>query len=163
MSKIRLSTILVLGVAMMAPTVHAQVRVVNWNVARLWGDLTAMEEVIAEFASDEKPGFASAPSILAFQEVRSSNVAQLQDIIANAIPDVTYTTATFTSSGSEDGSGGGQLLLYRADLFTEVLSGHADIFTGAGRNADRWQLRLREELNVETVVNPATNKIRCLW
>ena len=136
------ATFLCLAPLGLAESVVAQVRVGSWNVARLWGDMDALEYAIVELASDEKPGFASAPSILAFQEVRSSNAAQLQAIIANAIPDVTYTTATFTSSGSEDGSGGAQILFYRADLFTEVLSGHADIFTGAGRNADRWQLRL---------------------
>jgi hypothetical protein len=43
---------------------------------------------------------------------------------------------------SENGSGGAQMLLYRADLFEEIVSGHRDIATGAGRNTDRWQLRL---------------------
>ena len=122
----------------------AQVRVGHWNVARLWGDLDAMEDVIAAMAADDKPGFAEAPAILAFQEVRTANKPDLEMIIANALPGVTYLAGTFTSTGSEDGSGGAQLMLYRADLFTEIPRGHADIFTGAGRDADRWQLRLKD-------------------
>lgn len=119
-----------------------QMRLGSYNVARLWGDLAALEDVIAAMADDDKPGFAVAPALLAFQEVRSANREELESIVASAIPGATYSSATYTSSSSEDGSGGGQLLLYRSDLFTEITNGHEDVFTGAGRNADRWQLRL---------------------
>jgi hypothetical protein len=33
-------------------------------------------------------------------------------------------------------------MFYRANQFHEIPSGHRDIFTGAGRRTDRWQLRL---------------------
>lgn len=134
---------LAVGASLLAvPFAAAQVRVASWNIARLGGDLGALEEVLLAMALDDKPGFAVAPAFLDFQEVTSSNRVIVEGIVAAAIPTVTYTRATFTSSGSEDGSGGAQLLLYRADLFTEIASGHVDIFTGAGRRADRWQMQL---------------------
>lgn len=152
MVNIRLSSLVLLAVACVGSTAAAQVRVVSWNVARLVGDLGAMEDVITALAEDDKAGFAVAPALMAFQEVTSSSRAALEATVAAAIPSVTYARATFTSSGSEDSSGGAQLLLYRSDLFTEETSGHADIFTGAGRRADRWKMRLNGTTDNEGVI-----------
>jgi len=126
----------------LASTAVGQLRVVNYNVARLIGDTQAMKEVFTAIADDDKQGYALAPAIFAFQEVRTAERPILEALIASALPGVTYATATFTSSPSEDSAGGAMMLLYRADLLNEVVAGHADIFVGAGRSADRWQLRL---------------------
>ena len=126
----------------LAATATAQMRVCSWNVARLFGDETAIEDVLAAMTADDKPGFAIAPAIMVFQEVRSGDRLTLESLVAAAMPGVNYTRGTFTSSSSEDGSGGAQLLLYRSDIFIEELAGHADIFTQAGRRTDRWKLRL---------------------
>ena len=138
-SRLTLMTILVGSIV--SPAI-SQMRVTSYNVARLWGDLSALENVIVAFGDDDLPGFAVAPAIMAFQEVRSSNVPVIEGLVSSALPGVSYTTATFTSSPSEDGSGGGQLMLFRSDLFTEEPFWHADIFTQAGRDTDRWKLRL---------------------
>ena len=132
--------ILLLG-AIVSPAM-SQMRVTSYNVARLWGDLSALEEVIVAFGDDDLPGFAVAPAIMAFQEVRSSNVPVIEGIVSSALPGVSYTTATFTSSPSEDGAGGGQLMLFRSDLFTEQPFWHEDIFTQGGRDTDRWKLQI---------------------
>ena len=132
--------LMLLGLASSAT--QAQVRCMSWNVAKAIGDLAAIEDVFAAAASDNRPGFAVAPAIIALQEVTSSSRSTIETLVANGIPSASYETATYTSAGSEDSSGGAQLLLYRSDVFEEIDSGHRDIFTGAGRRADRWQLRL---------------------
>ena len=121
---------------------QAQVRCFSWNVAKTIGDPVAIEEVFAAAATDDKPGFAVAPAIIALQEVTTSARATIVSIVADAIPGVTYAEGVYTAGGGEDGSGGAQMLLYRTDIFQEDQSGHRDIFTGAGRDADRWKLRL---------------------
>lgn len=126
-----------------ASTAAAQVRVVNWNLARLNGDAVAIEEVLATLAEDDRPGFAVAPAAMVFQEVTSGSLAAVEALVAGAAaPGFSYVRATYTSSPSEDGSGGAQALFYRSDLLAEVPSGHRDIATGAGRNSDRWRMRL---------------------
>lgn len=114
----------------------------SWNIAKAIGDATAIEDVFAAAAADDEPGFAVAPAIIALQEVPSTVRSTIQSMVSAAIPGTSYAPATFTSSSSEDASGGAQFLLYRTDIFTEIASGHRDIFTGAGRRCDRWQLRL---------------------
>jgi endonuclease/exonuclease/phosphatase family metal-dependent hydrolase len=121
---------------------HAQVRIVNYNIAKLAGDANALRATFAEMAQDNKPGFAVAPAILAFQEVRNADLAALQTHIAAAFPGVPYVRATFTTSGTEDGAGGGQCVYYRNDLLDEVVASHVDIPTGASRNSDRWLFTL---------------------
>ncbi len=126
-----------------ASAVHAQVRVSTWNIAKLIGDPTAVEEVLAALSDDDRNGFAVAPAILVFEEVTSGAVDDLEAIVDAAAPaGVTYARATYTTSSSEDSSGGAIALFHRTDLFVEVASGHRDISTGAGRKSDRWQLRL---------------------
>ncbi|MCA9285875.1 MAG: endonuclease/exonuclease/phosphatase family protein [Phycisphaerales bacterium] len=121
----------------------AQLRVANYNVAKLLGDTAALGDVLAEAAADDSHGFAVAPAVLAFQEVQAAQVAELAGIVAAAAPSgITYALATYTTSPAEDGSGGAQAMFFRTDLLEEIPSGHQDIPTGAGRNADRWQLHL---------------------
>ena len=127
---------------MTAVAAEAQVRCMSWNVAKTIGDLSSIEDVFAAAAADNKPGFATAPAIIALQEVTSSSRSTIESLITSGIPSVSYETATYTSAGSEDSSGGAQLMLYRTDLFEEIGSGHRDIITGAGRRCDRWQLQL---------------------
>ena len=121
---------------------EGQVRCFSWNIAKTIGDPVAIEEVFAAAAADDKPGFAVAPAIIALQEVTTSSRRTIVSIVADAIPGVTYAEGVYTAAQGEDGSGGAQLLLYRTDIFEEDQSGHRDIFTGAGRDADRWKLRL---------------------
>lgn len=129
--------------AAIASVAAAQVRVVTWNLARLNGDPVAIEEVLATLAEDDRPGFAVAPAAMVFQEVTSGSLAEVETLVANAAASgVSYARATYTSSPSEDGSGGAAALFYRSDLLVEVPGGHRDIATGAGRNSDRWQMRL---------------------
>jgi hypothetical protein len=135
-------TLAVSVAAILSTSADAQIRVMNWNVAKLVGDPVAIEDVFAAAAADDRPGFAVAPAIIALQEVTQDVVDDVESIIASAIPGAPYAVATFTVGSGENGSGGGQFLAYRTDLFEEIASGHRDIFTGAGRNCDRWQLRL---------------------
>ncbi len=128
--------------ALVATTASAQVRVMSWNVARLGGDPAAVEAVFAAAATDDRPGFAVAPALIALQEVTSSSASTILSLVQSGIPQHSYAAATYTSGGSENNAGGAQMLIYRTDLFTEIGSGHRDIFTGASRDCDRWQLRL---------------------
>ena len=139
----RLVVTSVLIVAGFASSTTAQVRMVNWNIARLNGDPQAIEEVFVAMADDDVPGFATAPAVLILQEVTNSARVSIENILGDAIPGVPYQTATFTIESTENGSGGAQMLIYRSDLFEEIPAGHRDIPTGAGRNTDRWQLRIQ--------------------
>ena len=127
---------------LVATPAFGQFRVVQWNVAKLVGDTTAMREVFEALESDNVPGYATAPHVYVMQEVRSNNVSTILSLLNQAHPSHNYATATFTSSSSEDGSGGAQALFYRTDLVSEYTPAHKDIFTGAGRDTDRWLLRL---------------------
>ena len=120
----------------------AQFRVAHWNVAKLVGDPTAIEDVLAAIEADDHPGYATAPHVYVFQEVRSDVIDQLESLLDSAHPGQSYARATFTSSSSEDGSGGAQALFYRSDRVSEVTAAHVDIYSGAGRFTDRWLLRL---------------------
>lgn len=121
---------------------HAQLRVINYNLAKLAGNATAIRGALTAMGDDDKFGFAVDPAVMCFQEIRNADVAALDGHIAAAFPGVPYVRATFTTSGTEDGAGGGQCMYYRSDLLTEIVSGHVDIFTGASRNSDRWLLQL---------------------
>lgn len=123
----------------------AQLRIVNYNVAGLNGDLTKLQTVFNSLADDDKPGFAVAPHVYIFQEVQTPDAAingPLHSRLNASSPGVTYVRATYTSSSGEDSSAGAQALFYRSDTIVEDPAGHLDIPTGAGRNSDRWLLRL---------------------
>ena len=129
------------------PTAPAQLRVVNYNVAQLNGNQTALQAVFVALNNDDKPGFAVAPHVYTFQEMGSADAAPLLTMLnAVAPPGVTYALGTFTintpPNTSESSSAGAQAMYYRSDMLAEEVAGHVDISTGAGRNADRWKLKL---------------------
>ncbi len=133
----------VLATACCSLPAAAQMRVMSWNVAKMVGDVTAIEGVIAAAHVDDKPGFAVPVDVFAFQEVPSSISADLLAAVQAAAPaGSTYAMATFTSASGEDSAGGAQCLVYRTQSIAEITAGHADISTGASRYSDRWQLRL---------------------
>ncbi len=123
-------------------TASAQVRIVNYNLAKLAGDPAATRAVLTAIGDDNKFGFAVDPGVLMFQEIRAADIVELDGMILAAFPGVPYARATYTTSGTEDGAAGGQCMYYRTDLLTEIVSGHVDIPTGASRNSDRWLLSL---------------------
>ncbi len=136
------TTVGTLLIAALAGEASAQVRAVTYNLARLQGDGPSIRGVLSAIAADDKPGFAVAPAVLCFQEIPNSVVSALDGHVAAAFPGVPYARGTYTTSGSEDSAAGAQCMYYRTDLVTEIASGHADIFTGASRNSDRWLLAL---------------------
>lgn len=122
---------------------HGQIRVVSYNVAGLNGNLTALQDVFDALMVDDTPGFAAAPAILVFQETQTADTSPILSMLNAAAPSgVTYVRATYTSSSGEDSASGAQALYYRQGVIFEDPAGHQDIPTGAGRNADRWLLRL---------------------
>ena len=121
---------------MWASFAQAQVRVVNWNLAELRGDPAAIEYVIDAIATDDHSGFAAPISLMTLQEVDNDT----HDAVS-AMLGAQWSAATYTNS-NEDPYGGAQACFYHAATMTEVPSGHADLFTGAGRRSDRWQFTL---------------------
>lgn len=120
----------------------AQLRVVSYNIAQLQGNAIAMQEVLAALHDDDKPGFAVPIAALACQEVRTFDLAPMLNLLnASAPPGATFAAATYTNE-SRDGTGGAQALFYRTDLLIEIPQGHMDIYSGAGRFADRWFMQL---------------------
>jgi hypothetical protein len=132
------------GVCLFTTQVSANFRVVSWNLANLNGDASAIESVFSEIASDDVEGTSAAPHLYIFQEVRAVDASVIEGLIDSAHPEYDYVRATFTATSFENGSVGAQILFYRDDAVTEVPFGHRDIFTGAGRNSDRWQMRLKD-------------------
>ena len=137
------SLLILFGVSLLVSQAEANLRIVSWNLANLKGDASAIEAVFAEIESDDVEGVSAAPHLYVFQEIRAVDVNELQSLIDAAHPSYDYVRATFTSTPFENGSSGAQALFYRDDSFIEITTGHRDIFTGAGRNTDRWQMRLK--------------------
>lgn len=140
-------TTTVFAVAFMALSVatpaFGQLRIMNYNCAHMGGDGPAFQQVLTAAHSDNKAGWAKPVDIFIFQEVSSSTVAELQSLVNAAAPaGTTYSRATFTTSGTEDSAAGSQCAFYRVQTITEATASHADIYTGASRNADRWLFRL---------------------
>ncbi len=114
-----------------------------YNVTDLVGSGASLSAVFAAAHADDRAGFAVPVGAFMFCEVRTNTAATLLNMVnASAPAGYSYALATFTSSSSEDQASGAQALIYRTDLLAEVPSGHADIFTGGGRNTDRWLMRL---------------------
>ncbi|MFZ4750860.1 MAG: endonuclease/exonuclease/phosphatase family protein [Phycisphaerales bacterium] len=130
------------AVLALSATAHAQLRVVNYNLAKLAGDAASIRATLAAIGDDNKFGFATDPAVMCFQEIRAADIAALDAHILAAFPGTPYARGTFTTSGTEDGAAGAQAMYYRTDLLTEVVAGHVDIATGASRNSDRWLLQL---------------------
>ncbi len=125
-----------------AAALHAQVRVVNWNIASVKGDPLAIRTAINLMASDAKPGFATAPAIIVFSEVMAEDINALETQVDMAIPGINYTRGTFTTTAGEDAAGGAQAVFYRSSVVAEIPALHIDLDTGAGRKSDRWQFQL---------------------
>ena len=141
MGRFALALMVTLGVVGGTSAV-AQLRIVNYNIAQLNGDLGALQDVFAALNDDDKPGFAVAPHLYVFQEVQSGDVAPLLSRLNAAAPDgITYAQGTYTNF-SENGTGGAQAMYYRTDVLVEDPDEHADLFTQAGRYTDRWKLLL---------------------
>ena len=118
-----------------APAI-GQLGVASWNIAQMRGEFSAIEHVLAEASADPYPGFTTPVAVWVFQEVDTDNVADLHALLGPQ-----YSQGTYTSSG-EDTYSGAQAMFFRSDMVTEVVAGHDDIYTGAGRRTDRWQIRL---------------------
>lgn len=122
---------------------YGQIRVAFYNVTGIQGSQPALTNVVAHIHGDDRPGFAVPADVLVFTEVRQSSLASLNAIVAAAAPPGTsYTLGTFTTSPSEDSASGANAIYFRNGSVFEIPSGHLDIFTGAGRNTDRWLVQL---------------------
>jgi hypothetical protein len=123
----------------------AQVRVANYNISALEGNLASLQAVFAAMHADDKPGFAVPVGLFVFAEVRNADIGSLTTLVNNSAPvGVTYTRATYTTTPTEDGATGAQALFFRSDLFVEVPNTHANIATGGSRNTDRWTLNFKD-------------------
>lgn len=132
-----LKTIIALVVlTVMSTSAFSQIRVVSYNSAQFNGDSSAMAEVLQAASDDDSHGFAAPVSIFLFQEVLDSELSTLQKVVGP-----TYTMATFTDQ-NDSSWGGAQAMFYLSTQFIEHTPSHADIFTNAGRHADRWGLNL---------------------
>lgn len=114
----------------------AQIRVVSYNSAQFNGDANAMSDVLQAASDDDSHGFAVPVSIFLFQEVDEAELSTLQNVVGSG-----YTMATFTDQ-NDSSWGGAQVMFYNASQFVENTALHEDIFTGAGRHADRWALNI---------------------
>ena len=132
----------VLG-AVIAVEAHAQVRVMTWNVARMQGNADAVGTVLWHAHRDDRPGWTGAVDIMVFQEVTPGALDALAPLVAASAPaGSTYALATYTTSTSENSSGGAAALFFRTETFGEIASSHQDLPTGAGRNTDRWLMQM---------------------
>lgn len=135
--------IFIFAVVVFCSTAFSQIRVAHWNVAKMIGDTDAILYVLEELHLDDSEGWAQPVDIITFNEITSTELSQLAALLNQSAPTgVAYTQATFTSIGNENNSGGAQAMFFRTNKFTEIPSLHADIFTDAGRYADRWVLQL---------------------
>jgi hypothetical protein len=125
-----------------APPALGQLRIVNYNCAQLGGNLVNFENVLSAMHDDDKPGFALPVSVFLFQEVRDEDIVPLLNLVNSAAPaGASYVLGTYTNI-NRDPYAGAQAMIFRSDQIVEVPAEHADIYTGAGRYADRWKLRV---------------------
>lgn len=117
---------------------YSQIRVVSYNSAQFNGDATVMAEVLQAASDDDSHGFAIPVSIFLFQEVDEEELSILQNVVG-----ANYTMATFTDQ-NDSSWGGAQAMFYLSTQFVENTALHNDIFTGAGRHADRWALNVTD-------------------
>jgi len=113
-----------------------QIRVVTWNVAEFRGEAGDIQFVLELLDVDNHASPATDVAILVCQEVDQFSYDQLLTLLG---PD--WSSATYTND-NEDNYGGAQACFYRATLVEELPTGHDDLYTGAGRRADRWQFKL---------------------
>jgi hypothetical protein len=124
------------AVAVATTLAVGQIRVVNWNLAELRGEVSAIEAVIEALDGDDAGGFASPVTILTVQEADNLTYNTL---LSSLGPE--WSAATYTNS-NEDPYGGAQACFYHAATVTEDPSGHDDTYVEAGRRADRWKFSL---------------------
>ena len=122
----------------------AQIRVMHFNIAGYQGDDAAMKAVLSAMHTDNKMGWAQPVDIFLFNEVNNTAWPKIIAAVnASAPAGVTYTAGTYTSASGETSASGAQAMFYRSDTLTEITSGHADIFSGASRYCDRWQMQIK--------------------
>ncbi len=122
----------------------AQLRVMHYNIAGYQGDDAALKDVLAAMHADNKMGWAQPVDIFLFNEVNNTAWPKIIAAVnASAPAGVTYTAGTYTSASGETSASGAQAMFYRSDTLTEITSGHADIFSGASRYCDRWQMQIK--------------------
>ena len=127
-----------------AASASAQIRVCHFNIAGYQGDDAAMKAVLAAMHADNKMGWAQPVDIFLFNEVNNTAWPKIIAAVnASAPAGVTYTAGTYTSASGETSASGAQAMFYRSDTLTEITSGHADIFSGASRYCDRWQMQIK--------------------
>ena len=114
---------------------QAQIRVVNFNVAKLQGNHDSLKKVLALASKDNSHGEALPVSIFLFQEVPEAKEKSLHEMLGTI-----YSKGTFTDQ-NESGKAGAQAMFYDATQLIEQVESHRDIYTGAGRFTDRWELR----------------------
>ena len=120
----------------------AQIRVCHYNIAGYQGDDAAMKAVLAAMHADNKMGWVQPVDIFLFNEVNNTAWPKIIAAVnASAPAGVTYTAGTYTSASGETSASGAQAMFYRSDTLTEIVSGHADIFSGASRYCDRWLMQ----------------------
>ena len=128
--------IAIMALTSISTPVFSQIRVVSYNSAQFNGDSAAMVEVLQAASDDDSHGFATPVSIFLFQEVDEEELTTLQKVVG-----ANYTMATFTDQ-NDSSWGGAQAMFYLSTQFLENPQSHNDIFTNAGRHADRWGLDL---------------------
>ena len=117
---------LILLIALLCASIsHAQLRVVNYNIAKCLGDHDALDTVIDAMSLDDSVGDAIPVSILLFQEVSQGKENVLHQFLGEK-----YSKGTYTNKGE---SGGAQAMFYNSTQLQEVEDSHTDIFTGATR------------------------------
>ena len=116
-----------------ALSAQAQIRVVNYNIAKCIGDEEALGAVLEASSLDDSHGDALAVSIFLFQEVSQGKEKILHKLLGKE-----YSMGRYTNQGE---SGGAQAMFYDSTQLKEVKDSHEDIFTGATRYADRWELK----------------------
>ena len=145
MNMFKTQTIVVIFIVLgWVASASAQVRVMHFNIAGYQGDDAAMKAVLAAMHADNKMGWAQPVDIFLFNEVNNTAWPKIIAAVnASAPAGVTYTAGTYTSASGETSASGAQAMFYRSDTLTEIVSGHADIFSGASRYCDRWLMQIK--------------------
>ena len=144
-SMLKAQTIVVIFIVLgWVASASAQIRVMHFNIAGYQGDDAAMKAVLSAMHTDNKMGWAQPVDIFLFNEVNNTAWPKIIAAVnASAPAGVTYTAGTYTSASGETSASGAQAMFYRSDTLTEITSGHADIFSGASRYCDRWQMQIK--------------------
>ncbi len=132
---------IVIGFATLLCTLsaQAQIRVVTYNIAKCVGEQEALDQVVDAASLDDSQGDAYPVSVFVFQEVSQGKEKVLHPMLGEVYSMGTYTNRNESTGRAE--SGGAQAMFYNSQQFEEVDDSHKDIFTGATRYADRWELK----------------------